>query len=81
MLLAGFGMLAFFINLNLTKFQVRYLALFLLFSVIDGLKLFWMRNLYKNIQLMLELFKATFLAIRFSYYTLITFLMKFSVVL
>ena len=29
----GFGMLIFFTNLSLTKFQVRYLALFLLFSI------------------------------------------------
>ena len=31
MLLTGFGMLIFFTNLNLMEFQVRYLALFLLF--------------------------------------------------
>ena len=35
-LLTGFGMLVFFTNLSLMEFQVRYLALFLLFSVIDG---------------------------------------------
>ena len=35
-LLAGFDMLVFFTNLGLTEFQVRYLALFLLFSVIEG---------------------------------------------
>ena len=34
--LKGFGMLVFFINLSLMEFQVRYLAFFLLFSVIDG---------------------------------------------
>ena len=34
-LLAAFGMLVFFTNLHLMEFQVRYLALFLLFSVID----------------------------------------------
>ena len=32
-LLTGFGMLVFFTNLGLMEFQVRYLALFLLFSV------------------------------------------------
>ena len=37
-LLTGFDMLVFFINLSLMEFQVRYLALFLLFSVIDGFK-------------------------------------------
>ena len=36
-LLIGFGMLVFFTNLSLMEFQVRYLALFLLFSVVlDG---------------------------------------------
>ena len=36
-------------------------ALFLLFSVIDGLEWFWMKSLHKNIQLMLEFLNATFL--------------------
>ena len=49
-LLTGFGMLFFFTNLSL---QVRYLALFLLFSVIDGFEWFWMGSPLKNIQLML----------------------------
>ena len=35
-LLTGFGMLVYFTNLSLMEFQVRYLALFLLFSVIDS---------------------------------------------
>ena len=39
---------------KLMEFQVRYLALFLHFSVIDDLKWFWMESLHKNIQLMLE---------------------------
>ena len=43
-LLTGFGMLVFFKNLHLMEFQVRYLALFLLFSVIDGFE--WCSNLY-----------------------------------
>ena len=38
----AFGMLVFFTNLSLMEFQVSYLALFLLFSVIDGFKWFWM---------------------------------------
>ena len=42
-------MLVLFTNLGLTEFQVRYLALFLLFSVIGGFGWFWMRNLHKNI--------------------------------
>ena len=39
-------------------FQVRYLALFLLFSVIDDFEWFWMESLYKNIQVMQEFLKA-----------------------
>ena len=38
--LTGFGMLVLFTNLSLMKFQVRYLALFLLFSVLDNFKWF-----------------------------------------
>ena len=77
-LLTGFGMLVFFTNLSLMEFQVRYLALFLLFSVIDSFEWFWMESLHKNIQLMLEFFKAPFLVLHFSYYTLMTFLMMLS---
>ena len=47
-LLTGFGMLVFFRNLSLMEFQVRYLALFLLFSVIDGAEQFCMGSLHKN---------------------------------
>ena len=47
-------------------FQVRYLALFLFFSVIDGFKWFWIRSLQKNIQLMLEFLKVSFLVLHFS---------------
>ena len=35
-------MLVFFTNLNLMEFQVRFLALFFLFSVINGFGWFWM---------------------------------------
>ena len=80
-LLTGFGMLVYFTNLSLMEFQVRYLALFLLFSVIDDFEWFWMENLHKNIQLMLEFLKAPSLVLHFSYYTLMTFLMMLSVVL
>ena len=72
-LLTRFGMLVFFTNVSLMKFQVKYLALFLLFTVIDRLKLSWRGCLQKNIQLMLEFFKAPFLVLCFSYCTLITF--------
>ena len=68
-------MLVFFTNLGLTEFQFRYLVLFLLFSVIDGCEWFWMESDHKNIQLMREFFKAPFLVLHFSYYTLMTFLM------
>ena len=37
-------MLVFFTNLSLMESQVRYLALFLLFSVIGGFVWFWMGN-------------------------------------
>ena len=36
-------------KLSLTEFQVRYLALFLLFSEIDSFKWFWMISLHKDI--------------------------------
>ena len=74
-------MLVFFTNLTLMEFQVRYLALLLLFSVIDDFKCFWMESLLKNIQLMREFLKAPFLVLHFSYYTLMIFLMMLSVIL
>ena len=80
-LLTGFGMLVFFTNLSLMEFQVRYLTLFLLFSVIDGLRWFWMGRFHKNIQWMLKFLKAPFFVLHFSYYTLMTFLMMLSVIL
>ena len=42
---------------------------------------FWMGNLPKNIQLMLEFFNAPFLVLHFSYYTFMTFLIILSVIL
>ena len=60
---------------RLVEFQVIYLALFLLFSVIDGFEWFRMGSLLKNIQLMLEFLKAPFLVLHFPFYTLMTFLM------
>ena len=77
-LFTGFGTLVFFTNVSLMGFQVRYLALFLLFSVIDGFEWLWMKNLHKNIQIMLEILKALFLVVHFSYYTLMTFLTMLS---
>ena len=80
-LLTGFGMLVFSSNLSVMEFQVRYLALFLLFSVIDDFEWFWMESLHKNIQLMWEFLKASFLVLHFSYYTLMIFLLMLSVIL
>ena len=57
-------------NLSRMEFQVRYLALFLLFSLLDGFGWFWMGSLHKNIQLMVEFLKGPFLVLYFSYYTL-----------
>ena len=76
-----FGILAVFTNLSLMKFQVRYLVLFLLFTVIDGFGWFWTGSLHENIQSMLEFLKAPFLVLHFSYYTLLTFLMMLSVIM
>ena len=59
-LLTRFSMLVFFTNLILTEFQVRYLALFLVFSVMDGCMWFWMESLHKNTQLILEFLQAPY---------------------
>ena len=74
-------MLIFFTNLSLMQFQVRYLSLFLLFSVIDSFELFWMESLQKNIQTMQEFLKGLFLVLHFSYYTLMTFPKMLSIIL
>ena len=80
-LLTGCAMLVFFTNLSLMEFQVRYLALFFLFSVIDSFVWFWMESLHKNIKLMLEFLKGPFLVLHFSCCILMTFLMMLSVIL
>ena len=46
-------------KLSLREFQVRYLVLFLFFSVVDGFKWFWMEDLHRSIQLVLEFLKAS----------------------
>ena len=79
--LTGYAMLVFFTNLSLMEFLVRYLALFLIFSVIDGYEWFWMESLHRNIQLLMEFLKAPFLVLHFSYYTLMTFLTMLSEIL
>ena len=80
-ILTGFVTLVFFTNLRLIEFQVRYLFLFLIFSVIDDFEWFWMESLHNNIQLMLEFLKTPFLVLHFSYSTLMTFLTMLSVIL
>ena len=45
------------------------------------LRVVWMENLHKNIQLMLVFLKGLFLVLHFSYYTLMTFLTMLSVIL
>ena len=62
-------------------FQVRYLVLLLLFSVIDGFGWFCKGSLHNNIQLMLEFHTDPFSVLHFSYYTLMTFLTMLSVIL
>ena len=57
------------------------MVLFLLFSVKDGFKWFWIESLHKNSQLMLEFLKASFSVLHSSYYTLMTFLTMVSVIL
>ena len=52
------GLLVLFTNLILMEFQVRYLALFLLFSVIGSFGKFLMGSFHKSIQLMLEFLKV-----------------------
>ena len=79
--LTGCGMLVFFTNLSLMEFQVRYLALFLLFSVIHNFEWFRMESLHNNAQLMLQFLKAPFLVLHFSCFTLMTFLTMLSVIL
>ena len=57
------------------EFQVKCLAMFHLFSVINRFQWFCMGGLCKNIMLMLEFIDAPFFVLHFSYNSLIT-LMK-----
>ena len=74
----GFGMLVFFKDLLLMEFQVRYLPVFHLFSLIDP---FLDGKSSQDIQLMLQFLKAAFLVLHSSYYSLMTLMMIFSVTL
>ena len=80
-LLTGFSMLVYFTNLGLGEFPVRCLALFLLFSVVDGFEWFWMEGLHRSFLLVLEFLKGPFLVIHFSWCKLMTFLMVLCMVL
>ena len=73
-----FGMLVYFTDLGLGEFPVRCLALFLLFSVVDGFKWFLMESLHRIFLLVLEFLRVPFLV-----YTLflMTFLKVLSLVL
>ena len=79
--LTGFGMLVHFTNLSLMEFQVGYLTIILLFSVIDCFEWFWMESLHKNNQIILEFLKAPFVVLHFFCCILMTFLMTLSVIL
>ena len=74
-------MLVLFTNLSLMEFWIKYLALACPFSAKYIFEWFWVRNLHKNIQLMLEFLRAYFLVEHFSCYTSMTFLMMLSVIL
>ena len=63
MLSTWFDMLVFFTTLSPLELQVRYLALFPLFSVIGSFGWFWIGSFHKNIQLMLESLKSPFLVL------------------
>ena len=75
------SMVVYFTKLGLGEFQVRCLALFLLFSVVDGFEWFWMESLHRSIQLVLEFLKGPLFVLHFSSCILMTFLMVLSVVL
>ena len=68
-------MLAFLTDLSVLEFQVRYLAFFHFFAVIDSCAWFQIRSVHKSIKLMLGFLKAVFLVEHFSYYNLIIFLL------
>ena len=76
-----FGILVCLTKLRLVKLQVRYFALFLLFSVLDCFEWFWMESRHKNIQVILKFLKGPFLVLHFSCCILMTFLMMLYVIL
>ena len=76
-LLTGFGRLVFFTNLSLMEFRVRYLALLLLFSVIDGFE--WFSSQEDPVNAGVP--QGSFLVLHFSCCILLTFLMMLCVIL
>ena len=74
-------MLVFLTNLGHGEFQVRYLALFILSSVVDSFQSFWIESLHRSIQSVLEFLKGPFLALHFSCCISMTFLIVLYVVL
>ena len=61
--------------------HVFQVMIFCLFSEIDDFRCFWIGSIHKRIQSMLAFHMVTFLALHFSYYTLMIFLMMISVIL
>ena len=70
-----------FTDVSLMKFQIKCLALVLLFAVIGSFEWLWIGSLEKNIQLMLEFPKGSFLVLHLFFYALMTFLVMLSVIL
>ena len=66
-------MLIFFTDFGFMEFQVRYLVVYLLLSIIDGFGCFCMGSINKNVQLMLEFLKAPVLVLHSLYCTLVTY--------
>ena len=79
--LTGFGMLVFFTKFLLMKFQVRYLFLFLLFSVMDNFEWFLIGSLKKYPVKSGLLQNSILIVPHFSYHILMTFLIMLSVIL
>ena len=65
----------------LSLLHLIHTTLSLAFLTNSNLMEFFCKNLWKNIQLILELLKVSFLGLSFSYYRLMNFLMMLSVIL
>ena len=82
-LMKGFGILIFFANLNLMEFQIRYLALFLLFLSNRQLQvvLDWKSSQEHPLNSRVSQGSILPTTLFLLYYTLMTFLMMLSVIL